>query len=139
MLYLRRAGEPADPDDLLHHVCLVHKPSFSQRGWDTWEFHRDNERRTIKVPSTLVTDDREGLLEAAVAGCGVVRIGMLNPLLIAEHRLQRLLPGWTCPGGPTINIVYRKGARKVPKIAAFLDFLKATVVAFDADEVAVVH
>jgi DNA-binding transcriptional LysR family regulator len=137
--YLAHAGELRDPAELLNHTCLVHKPSFSTKGWDEWEFHRGSERRKLKVRSALVTDDREGLLEAAVAGSGVVRVGMLNPALLAERRLTRLLPDWTCPGGPAIHIAYRKGARTVPKVAAFLDFLKGVVQSFDSDEQSVVH
>jgi DNA-binding transcriptional LysR family regulator len=134
--YLEAAGEPGSPGDLPHHRCMVHKPPFAQKPWDEWTFERGDERRRVMVPAVLMTDDREALLAAALAGAGIVRIGMFNAGLIASGALRRVLPEWSCPGGPVLNALYRRtSAGSVPKVAAFLDFFAAALAEFDLDGV----
>ena len=131
--YLEAAGTPGGPDDLPRHACLVHKPPFAVKPWDEWIFERSGERRRVAVPAALVTDDREALLAAALAGAGIVRVGMFDPGLLASGALRRVLPDWSCPGGPTLHALYRRTAEPVPKVAAFLDFFAAALVEFDPE------
>lgn len=131
--YLEAAGMPAGPDDLPGHACLIHKPPFAVKPWDEWSFERNGERRRVTVPGALVTDDREALLAAALAGAGIVRIGMFDPGLLASGELRRVLPDWSCPGGPTLHALYRRTAEPVPKVARFLDFFAAALVEFDPE------
>ena len=137
--YLDAAGEPAEPEDLLQHRCLVHKPPVAMRPWDDWTFERGAERRVVTVPRTLVTDDREGLIAAILAGGGLMRIGMFDPRLITSGRLRRVLADWRCPGGPPIYGMYRRTQRMAPKIAAFLEFVGDVYAAFDPDELTITH
>jgi LysR family transcriptional regulator for bpeEF and oprC len=135
--YLEEWGEPAEPEDLLRHRCLVHHPPFQPKPWDDWTFERaaDGARRRIKVPAALTTDDRDGMLAAVLAGAGVMRIGMFDPSLLASGALRRVLPGWTCPGGPALFALYRRTPRPVPKVAAFIAFVAEAVAAFDPEGV----
>jgi DNA-binding transcriptional LysR family regulator len=137
--YLDAAGEPAEPEDLLQHCCLVHKPPVAMRPWDDWTFERGAERRVVTVPRTLVTDDREGLIAAVLAGGGLMRIGMFDPRLITSGRLRRVLADWRCPGGPPIYGMYRRTQRMAPKIAAFLEFVGDVYAAFDPGELTIAH
>jgi DNA-binding transcriptional LysR family regulator len=134
--YLEAAGGPQEPGDLLGHRCLVHKPPHEPRAWDEWAFERAGERRVVRVPGTVVTDDRESLVAGCLAGVGVMRIGMFDPVLLASGALARVLPGWTCPDGPLLYALYRRTAAVPPKIAAFLDFLAAALADFDREGVA---
>ena len=131
--YLEAAGTPAGPDDLPGHACLVHKPPFAVKPWDECIFERSGERRRVAIPAALVTDDREALLAAALAGAGIVRVGMFDPGLLASGALRRVLAEWSCPGGPTLHALYRRTAEPVPKVAAFLDFFAAALVEFDPE------
>ncbi|HYZ34471.1 MAG TPA: LysR family transcriptional regulator [Crenalkalicoccus sp.] len=131
--YLEAAGEPKGPNDLLRHRCLVHKPPFARNPWDEWAFERSGERRRVVVPAALMTDDREALLAAALAGAGVIRVGMFDPGLLASGALRRILSDWSCPGGPTLNALYRRTPGLVPKVAAFLDFAAAALADFDPE------
>ena len=134
--YLEAAGIPREPEDLLRHQCLVHKPPGEPRPWDEWAFERAGERRLVRVPGTVVTDDRESLVAGCLAGVGVMRIGMFDPVLLASGALVRVLPGWTCPDGPLLYALYRRTAAVPPKISAFLDFLGAALADFDREGVA---
>ena len=131
--YLDGAGMPADPGELVRHRCLVHKAPVRNQPLDEWEFERGGERKVVKVPRTLMTDDREGLIAAALAGGGLMRIGMFDPALIKSGRLRRVLADWSCPGAPSVYAVYRKTQRLSPKIAAFLEFVAEVMAGFDPE------
>jgi LysR family transcriptional regulator, transcriptional activator for dmlA len=137
--YLETAGEPVSPEDLLWHRCLIAKPAFFNLPRDEWEFERKGERKVVKVPRTLMTNDREGLIAAALAGGGLMRIGMFNPALITSGRLRKVLADWTCLNSYSLYAIYRKTARTPPKIAAFLQFLTETFAAFDPEELTLIH
>lgn len=131
--YLESTGEPERPEDLQNHRCLVHKAPVAVKPLDEWEFERGGEHKLVRVPHTLMTDDREGLIAAALAGGGLMRIGMFDPVLITSGRLRKVLNGWNCSGAPPVYAVYRKTQRLSPKIAAFLEFVSEAMTAFDPD------
>jgi DNA-binding transcriptional LysR family regulator len=138
--YLAERGEPEEPEDLLRHRCLVHRPPFHQTPWHDWAFERitDGARRHINVDAVLATDDRDAMVAAVLAGAGIMRIGMFDPDLLASGALRRVLAGWTCPGGPVLVALYRRTSRPVPKVAVFLNFVTAAVADFDAEGVTII-
>jgi DNA-binding transcriptional LysR family regulator len=136
--YLETRGEPHDPEELSMHRCLVHKPPVESRPWDEWRFERAGERRTVKVPRSLVTDDREGMIGSVLSGAGLMRIGMFEPELIAAGQLRKVLPDWECVGGQPVYLLYRKGALAAPRIAAFVDFIYRCFAEFDKDQLTLV-
>ena len=137
--YLKRAGVPAKPEDLLRHRCLVHQPPHLGKPLDEWVFERNGERKHLKVAPCFVTNDREALIAGAVGGAGIMRIGMFDPALVASGRLRPLLTDWTCTGGQVIYAMYRKTPEMSPKVAAFLAFAEDAFAAFDPDEVTLRH
>jgi DNA-binding transcriptional LysR family regulator len=137
--YLKQAGLPVNPDDLLRHRCLVHRPPHLAKPLDEWVFERNGARKRLKIAPAFVTNDREALIAAAVGGAGIMRIGMFDPGLVASGRLRRLLTDWSCPGGQTVYAMYRRTPRVSPKVAAFLAFAEEAFAAFDPDEVTLLH
>lgn len=138
--YLKTHGIPAHPRDLARHRCVVFHPgSWSPRPLDTWEFQRGAAREAVTVKSTLLCDEREMLLTAAVNGVGLIRSGFFDPALIATGQLRRVLENWTCLGSPSLYLMYRKSQRQSPKVSAFLEFMKESMAAFDPEELTVVH
>ena len=133
--YLAAAGTPKTPEDVADHRCLVHHPPMMDKPWDRWVFERGAERKVVTVPRTLVTDDREGLIAAAIGGGGLMRIGMFDPRLIESGSLLRVLGDWRFPGGPPVFAIYRKSGRISKKIAAFRDFATEAIADFDAKEI----
>jgi DNA-binding transcriptional LysR family regulator len=137
--YLKAAGAPGSPEDLLRHRCFVHRPPYLAKPLDEWVFERNGERKQMKIPPTFVTNDREALISAVVGGAGVMRIGMFDPGLVTSGRLRKLLTDWSCPTRQTIYAMYRKTSRRSPKVAAFLAFTEEAFAAFDPDELTLVH
>lgn len=137
--YLAQHPAPTNPEDLLRHACLVFKVPWMSKPLDEWEFERGGERRTIKVLPALLTNDREGLIEAVLAGAGVIRMGCFNPALVTSGRLRRVMVDWTCPPGFSIYAMYRKSSRMQPKLAAFLEFIAEAFAAFDPEELTLAH
>lgn len=69
--YLAQHGHPATPDQLVDHNCLTYASAPPPGWWCFAGFHRDT---ALPVRGTLRTDDTEALLEAAVAGIGIVHL-----------------------------------------------------------------
>jgi DNA-binding transcriptional LysR family regulator len=137
--YLEIAGEPAMPQDLLRHRCLIFLAPHDNKPRNEWLFERDGERTVVKVPSTIVTDEREGLHAAAVAGCGLMRAGLFDPALITSGQLRKVLTEWSCPVGLSFYALYRRTPRVPAKIAAFIDFVADAFAAFDPNQLTIIH
>jgi DNA-binding transcriptional LysR family regulator len=120
--YLRRAGVPRTPADLAGHACLA-LLTLERDVQDEWQFAKGDERHKVRFASSLTAHGEE-LREAAVAGCGIVR-------LLACHvedelrsgALVQVLPDWECLGGLPIVAVYRKTRPSLSPVTAFVGHL----------------
>lgn len=120
--YLAARGKPVHPQDLTHHECLVFLGSSESRS-HLWAFSRAGETEEVNVKGRFRMNDTRAILQAAVAGHGIV-MGpelLLMPL-IAEGRLVRLLEGWDAPAWP-MHVLYAPDRRPTAKLRAFLDML----------------
>jgi len=137
--YLKIASPLRDPDDLQRHRCLVHHAPHEPRAWDRWTFEKGGVRKLVQIVPALYSNDREGLITAALNGAGVMRVGMFDPALIASGRLQRALQDWQCVDQVQIYALYRKASRNVPKVRAFVEFAAEAMTAFDPEEITMTH
>lgn len=137
--YIKAAGAPAVPEDLLKHRCLLFKPGSLVKPIDEWKFERAGKRKVVKIPPEIVTHDRSGLITAVVAGTGLMYIGCFDPNLVASGRLRRVLPDWECTGGYNVYAIFRRTQRIPPILAAFLEFTSRAFEAFDPEELTIVH
>lgn len=120
--YLKRAGVPRVPADLARHACLA-LLTLERDVHDEWQFARPGAREKIRFASRLTAHGDE-LREAALAGCGIVR-------LLACHvedelrsgALAQLLLDWECLGGLPIVAIYRKTKPRLSPINAFVSHL----------------
>jgi len=83
----------------------------------------------------LLTNSGEALIDAAVAGCGV----LLQPLetveqYLASGQLATFLPEDHAPTRP-MHILYTPDRRMTPKLRSFIDFVMANL-GVDAKEAA---
>src|SRR5262245_23204021 len=129
--YLKRAGTPCTPTELATHSCLA-LLTLERDVQDEWQFARADARETIRFAPTLIAQGEE-LREAALAGCGVVR-------LLACHvedelrsgTLVRILPDWECLGALPIVAIYKKSRPTLSRVNAFVRHLAQ---AFQRDNV----
>lgn len=120
--YLERAGHPRTPADLTRHACLA-LLTLERDLQDEWRFSRPDVRKRIKFSPNL-TAHGDDLREAALAGCGIVR-------LLACHvddelrsgALVQVLPDWECLGGLPIIAIYRKTRPTLSPVNAFVGHL----------------
>lgn len=120
--YLGRHGTPAKPADLLGHNCLL-LSGFARQA--NWPFLVDGQRLLLPVRGSLSCDSADVLLDLALAGCGVIRLGdFLGEAALAEGRLVALLGDCHDPEPAPITALVLPGRQDIPRVRAFLDFLR---------------
>lgn len=119
--YLAQHGTPQDPDDLLQHNCLLHRNPATGRSVK-WLLHRHGEAKTLELHGRLVASRPEMLLDAALAGLGIVCLARWY----AEHHFAQgtLLPVLAeCWPQPTQLWLYYASADLPPRVRVWVEFL----------------
>ena len=66
----------------------------------------------------------DGLREAGVAGCGIIRmVGWNVEDELRSRKLVRILSDWECTGTPPTVAIYRKTQPMLPQISVFVRHL----------------
>ena len=116
--YLARRGIPETPLDLSAHDCASFVGFTSA---DTWIFPIDGKSVPVTVRSRLVVDAAEAVLDAAVAGAGVIRLFSYHVAdAVREGRLVIVLAPYEPPPQP-VSIIHLGGLTPL-KVRAFVDF-----------------
>ncbi|WP_315809728.1 LysR family transcriptional regulator [Pseudomonas sp. C9-3] len=123
--YLQRHGEPQRPEQLVEYECLVYRhPALG----DSWLIERGGERVLLPRNGRLNSDNQELLLEACLAGQGILpspywsvlpylRDGRLRTILDDCHFDPKAL-------GSELLAVYPSTRRATRKIIAFIEHLR---------------
>lgn len=125
--YIARRGGPEQPIDLLDHDCLTaDTPVVS--GW--WTFPGVNRGLPLAVKGPFRSGDTEALLNAAIAGLGVVHLAswLVNDA-IAAGQLVPLFPDSPAITGaraPAIHAVRMPGRSHAAKAKLFIAHLRET-------------
>lgn len=121
--YWAQHGFPRHPRDLQRHNCLcMRNPEGTVL--DLWEFSKGNRQESVAVKGNLVSDDRNVIVDAALAGMGVARLmtfTLREPT--RDGRLVSALVDWEMAHAPPINLFYRPGFRRNPRVRPFVDFV----------------
>lgn len=128
--YLARAGRPATPLDLLDHACITvatpPAPGF------VWRYVGINRNQPLPVRGPFRTDDKDGMLQAALQGLGIMHIAtwvVCDQLRSGE--LVALFPedieAPPSPGLPAIHAVRLPGRSHATKARLFIDHLRAEI------------
>lgn len=121
--YWSRRGRPAAPDDLIEHDCLVMRSSGGVL-LDRWLFEKDGVQRAIDVRTRMLSHQVTWIVEAACAGCGVIRVGdMALANQISSGALVPVLTDWQALEAPLHFALYRPAQRRSKRVRAFIDFL----------------
>jgi DNA-binding transcriptional LysR family regulator len=117
--YLKSRGRPETPNDLAAHDCICFT-GFMRA--ETWDFSFRGSPTLVPVRSRLEIDAAESVVEAALAGTGIIRLFSYHVAsAVKDGRLSLLLEEFEPPPLP-VNLVYL-GAGLLPlKVRAFLDF-----------------
>ncbi|MFK0164664.1 LysR family transcriptional regulator [Rhizobium sp. NPDC090279] len=120
--YLHAHGAPSRPDDLRDHECLIFSHTMLRTHWD---FEGPDGNISIPISGRLMIDNGEALLQAALAGIGII----LQPFELIRSSLEAgalvsILPEYSVPTRP-LHILYAPDRRVTPKLRSFLDFVSA--------------
>ncbi|WP_267552462.1 LysR family transcriptional regulator [Rhizobium rhizogenes] len=120
--YLRSRGVPLKPNDLQDHDCLIFSHTMLRTHWD---FEGPGGNVSIPISGRLMVDNGEALLQAALAGQGII----LQPFELVRSSLEAgtllpVLPEYSVPTRP-LHILHAPDRRITPKLRSFLDFVSA--------------
>jgi LysR family transcriptional regulator for bpeEF and oprC len=122
--YLRRCGEPKQPQDLTRHRAIIFARPDEEPN-TRWEFTRGNDRQVVSVHVVMIVRDGVGLVDAGVGGAGVLRpYEMAARHHLAAGSLKILMPEWSATRHP-VSAVFPKSRHVPAKVRAFLEFAQA--------------
>jgi len=116
-------GVPQRPKDLERHTCLLFRnPDGSIL--DLWQFERGNEEESAVVRGWLVSNQRDLILDAVVAGEGVARLTDLTvKKYVDDGRLVPVLEDWVGKESLPIDVLYRPNQFRIPRVRLFIEFI----------------
>jgi DNA-binding transcriptional LysR family regulator len=117
--YLASRSRPETPHDLAAHDCVTFMGFMRPESWD---FQIGGSIVPVPIRSRLQVDAAEAVVEAALAGTGIIRLFSYHvAAAVRAGRLSLLLQEFEPPQLP-VNIVYLGGGLLPLKVRAFLDF-----------------
>jgi DNA-binding transcriptional LysR family regulator len=123
--YLERNGTPLRAADLMRHNCLLLNGFARLAQWPMFE---DGNRVMMAVRGSVSCDSADVLLDLALAGVGLVRFGdFLGEAALADGRLVAVLDDCHDQDPQAITALILPGRQSIPRVRAFVDFLKAEV------------
>jgi DNA-binding transcriptional LysR family regulator len=124
--YFADMPRPVTPHDLKQHNCINYRQTASG-GLYAWEFEKAGRELSVRVEGSLVFNDTDLLLMAALDGCGLASAFEAQ---VAEHvasgRLIRVLEDW-CPTYPGFFLYYPSRRQTPPALAALVEALRYRV------------
>lgn len=128
--YIERAGRPETPMDLLKHDCIsaatLPSPSF------IWRYAGVNRHQPLPVRGRFRTDDKDAMLDAALAGLGILHIATwLVSDQLRDGRLVALFPqeleAPLVDGLPGISVVRAPGRGRSQRAKLFINHLRESI------------
>ena len=119
--YLKAHGQPASPEALAQHQCIVHRQN--EEAHNVWRFNKGRKLETVKVHGALSSNDGDVVLGWALDGHGIL---MRSEWDLAKYlqtgRLQVVLPSHAL--APADLYVYYPSRQQLSaKVRTFIDFL----------------
>ena len=120
--YFDSHPRPTSPRDLLNHQCI----RFRHRGESVykWELDKGDESLAIAVNGSLLLDELDLVIQAAVDGAGLAWVAEDR---ITEHlasrALVRVLEDW-CPPFPGFFLYYPSRRQRPAALSALIDTLR---------------
>ena len=114
--YLAENGEPESPADILKHSAIT-------PGTDTWTFTKGDQSIAVHPQGRFKADSAHVLVEAAVAGIGIVAMGeLVAEPYVATGSLVPVMTDYQLP--PVgIYVVRPSGQKPTRKVRVLIDLL----------------
>ena len=126
--YLAASGEPADPQALLRHRCIVIRENT--RAYNSWELTDGERNTTVKVRGGLSSNHGEVAVSWALAGHGIVLRSEWDVApFLRSGELRRVLAPWA-GAVADIHAVYPQRHLLSAKVKVFVDFLAERFAAY---------
>ncbi len=123
--YLKNRGTPTTIADLADHSCLL-LSGFSEQA--VWPMIQNDEVINVKVDGTVVSDSADILLNMAIEGVGIIRLGdFLGEEALANGQLQELFAQKHDPEPKPLSALISPNRQHIPRVRAFIDYLKTVV------------
>ena len=120
--YFESHPKPTVPRDVLQHRCI----GFRHRGESKyrWEFDKGDQSLAISVSGSLLLDDLDLVIQAALDGAGLAWVAedRVTPHL-ATGALARVLEDW-CPPFPGFFLYYPSRKQQPAALAAVIGALR---------------
>ncbi len=119
--YLARLGTPRTPAELAGHNCLDFNFRRAEPGWPFREGNRDF---VVAVSGNLTANNGETLVQLALAGVGITRVGNFHiDEEIATGRLVPLLEDYNPRDVEAIHALFVGGPAMPARVRVLVDFL----------------
>ncbi|WP_027859372.1 LysR family transcriptional regulator [Marinobacterium jannaschii] len=116
--YLKVAGRPETPDQLIDHQIISSSPASQIL---EWKFSHTRNERSVKVKPRLRVTTNDAALEAALSGFGITRLLSYQAAgQLAAGQLERVLTEFE-PAPLPIHIVHREGRYASTRVRAFIE------------------
>jgi DNA-binding transcriptional LysR family regulator len=124
--YVARHGRPQAPADLHAHNCIRFRLSGS--GVIPWQFLVDGKLAELEVHGSVIVNEPDLLIRAAIEGIGVIYImeEYVAPM-IADGRLVALLDDSVLPRMPGFFMFYPSRRQNPAALQALIEFLRANL------------
>lgn len=117
--YIAKAGEPAGPEDLSTHHCIV---DTNRRAPRRWSLKQDDIEISVQVEGRFLVNSASAAVDLATRGLGIAyvpRFALRNAVGAGDLRI--LLDGYSGEGGE-IAAVYLEGRALPRKVRELIDF-----------------
>ena len=120
-VYLAARGEPATPEALSGHDCILFQGSFGSAGW---RFAEGAGVIDVPIVPRLVVNSADAVVAAVLAGAGISRtLSYQVDEPVREGRLQRILRPFE-PSPLPVHLLHAGHMHLPIKLRAFLDFAR---------------
>lgn len=128
--YLALHGTPTSPNELDQHQCLAYLLPISGEHRE-WQFVKDGQNFSKSVSGALNINNAESLLEAAIAGAGIVMVSdFIAGDALRSGTLIRILSDYVV-AGPEVSVVYLPRGTLAAKVRVFIEFLNEIIKEID--------
>jgi DNA-binding transcriptional LysR family regulator len=120
--YLSRHGIPKRPADLEKHACIHFRFAHSGK-LQEWELKLAPDERAPQLPVSLICNNGEAMVEAAIHGLGIIySVNFSVDAALADGRLVRVLTHYEDLSGQ-FWLLWPNQKQMAPKLRVFIDFL----------------